>query len=378
MFGSEILDMGIGIIFVFLLVSLIACAIREGVEAWLKTRATHLEAGIRELLHDPTGLGMAKQFFEHPLIYSLYFGQYAPRTTRGWPIALTWGRNLPSYIPSRNFALTLMDLAARGPIADPNNQHSSDTITLQALRANISHIPSPPVQRALLTAIDGAEGDLQRAQANIEAWYDSAMDRVSGWYKRSTQWILFVIGLTLAVTLNLNAVRIADFLYRDRATREALVARAQSATTEPAYPGRDYGAIQKELQSLKLPIGGTDQLDQVKEHPFPILGGWLLTALAASLGAPFWFDLLNKIMVIRSTVKPHEKSPEESSEDRQTPMEPAKNLGLESARAIAPRVVSPQTSSTAADPADLVDGCEVHIATVTNDEDLPSAEGGVH
>src|SRR5207237_3183830 len=50
---------------------------------------------------------------------------------------------------------------------------------------------------------------------------------------------------------------------------------------------------------------------------WPILG-WLLTAVAATMGAPFWFDLLNKVMVIRSTVKPHEKSPEESSEDRQT------------------------------------------------------------
>jgi len=39
--------------------------------------------------------------------------------------------------------------------------------------------------------------------------------------------------------------------------------------------------------------------------------------MAATLGAPFWFDVLNKITVIRSTVKPHEKSPEEASEDRQ-------------------------------------------------------------
>jgi hypothetical protein len=58
------------------------------------------------------------------------------------------------------------------------------------------------------------------------------------------------------------------------------------------------------------------------------LPGWLLTALAISLGAPFWFDLLNKIMVIRSTVKPHEKSPEEASEDRQ-------------ARGASPRALSP-------------------------------------
>ena len=60
MFGSEILDVAIGVIFVFLLVSLIASAIREGLEGWLKTRATHLEAGIRELLHDPKGTGLTK------------------------------------------------------------------------------------------------------------------------------------------------------------------------------------------------------------------------------------------------------------------------------------------------------------------------------
>jgi len=43
--------------------------------------------------------------------------------------------------------------------------------------------------------------------------------------------------------------------------------------------------------------------------------GWLVTALALSLGAPFWFDLLNKFIVVRSTVKPKEKSPEEQSKD---------------------------------------------------------------
>jgi len=41
--------------------------------------------------------------------------------------------------------------------------------------------------------------------------------------------------------------------------------------------------------------------------------GWFITALALSLGAPFWFDLLNKFMVVRATVKPKEKSPDEPS-----------------------------------------------------------------
>jgi hypothetical protein len=44
--------------------------------------------------------------------------------------------------------------------------------------------------------------------------------------------------------------------------------------------------------------------------------GLLLTAFAISLGAPFWFDVLNKIIVVRSTVKPKEKSPEEPAVDK--------------------------------------------------------------
>jgi hypothetical protein len=46
-----------------------------------------------------------------------------------------------------------------------------------------------------------------------------------------------------------------------------------------------------------------------------VLVGWLITAGALSLGASFWFDMLNKIMVIRNTVKPQEKSPAEGSKD---------------------------------------------------------------
>ena len=38
------------------------------------------------------------------------------------------------------------------------------------------------------------------------------------------------------------------------------------------------------------------------------LTGWLITTLALSLGAPFWFDTLNKFMVVRSTVKPKRRA----------------------------------------------------------------------
>jgi hypothetical protein len=123
--------------------------------------------------------------------------------------------------------------------------------------------------------------------------------------------------------------------------------------------------------------------------------GWLITAIAATLGAPFWFDVLNKIMVIRSTVKPHEKSPEEASEDRQparssrgaaAPAAPAAAAAaaplaaapLAAAAAMPPRAAG-RTTPQPQDAQSRVDGCDVPIAEAdaTSDEDLPEAEGGV-
>ena len=125
MFGSEILDVAIGVMFVFLLVSLIASAVREGIEAWMKSRATHLEQGIRELLHDPRATGLARSLYEHPMVSVLYHGTYEPiDTITWWTTALTRNKKLPSYIPSRNFALALMDMVVRGPVVDAGSSHA--------------------------------------------------------------------------------------------------------------------------------------------------------------------------------------------------------------------------------------------------------------
>jgi hypothetical protein len=376
MLGSEILDVAVGVIFVFLLVSLIASAIREGLEGWLKTRASHLEAGIRELLQEEKdGKGLTAQLFNHPLIYSLYSGDYSPR--RKGRLYLIGGGNLPTYIPSRNFALALMDMAAHGPANGANDV--STPISLESLRASVKNIPSVRVQRVLLNAIDTAQGDLQKAQANIEAWYDSAMDRVSGWYKRSTQWILFGIGLSIAALMNVNAIGISNYLYNNKTARETMVAHAQSAASDPQYLNKKYSEIKDELQSTPLPIGWTDQQKkQFGDRWYIFLGGWLSTALAASLGAPFWFDMLNRIMVIRSTVKPHQKSPEEASEDRQekakNPAPPPANGGGQPSGA--QMFASPPAPLKTADH-DQLDGCDVKVLNVTRDEDLPTAEGGI-
>lgn len=427
MFGSNILDVAIGVIFVFALVSIICAAIREGIEAWLKTRAAYLERGIRELLHDPKAVGLARSFYEHPLIYSLYSGDYRPKppsrsdpaqpgARRSDPPLLERGENLPSYIPSRNFALALMDIAARGPDGSANSGPTSPKISIAAIRANVMYIPNVRVRRAVLTAVDTANDDIDRARQSLEDWYDGAMDRVSGWYKRSTQQILFLIGLFVAVVMNVNVITVADYLNRDDAARAAFVAAAQRATKDTTP---DYDAARRQVDSLSLPIGwsrgwGTPRQgvtlknsgcrawaeckswlsDDLLRGEFlwnSVIGpifGLLLTAFAATLGAPFWFDVLNKVMVIRSTVKPHEKSPEEASEDRQDPkkQETGKEIVVtkeekpkeDATPPVTPAVVVPDRGDVESD----VDSCQVIAAgaaagITTTDENLPAASGGV-
>jgi hypothetical protein len=386
-FGSDILEVAIGIVFVFLIVSIICSAIREGLEAILKTRAAYLEHGIRELLGDRGPTGLAGQLYAHPLVSGLYSSDYAPPPTRS---SLSWffarGRNLPSYIPSRNFALAIMDLTARGPVNAQDENRDQVPLDIETLRRNAGNIQSPVVRRVMLTALDSAQGDLDAVRLTLQAWYDSSMDRVSGWYKRSTQWIIFGIGLSVAIVMNVDTVDIAKFLYTNKAARSAIVADAQVAAADTGYRHGDYRKARAQLtDESALPIG-LEHVQTPQDVLHHILG-WLVTALAASMGAPFWFDLLNKMMVIRSTVKPHEKSPEESSEDRQTsgdggdPNEsPSKDFRAPSA----PATVSPTAPAVFASSTGLPhphdndeDACDVDITNATPDEDLPPARGGV-
>ena len=133
MFDLAILDVVIGLSFVFLLVSTLCTAVREGIESFLKTRATYLEYGIRLLVHDERGDSTAKQLFNHPLIYGLYQGSYSPGAVSDRPRMRTPGQRLPSYISSRLFATALLDLVARGPSGTPSDASTETTLDLSLI-----------------------------------------------------------------------------------------------------------------------------------------------------------------------------------------------------------------------------------------------------
>ena len=309
MFNSNIIDVAIGLVFIFLLLSLICSAAHEIIEAFMKARAANLERGIQELAGS-NSQEFVTSLYDHGLINSLYKGRYAP-VAKGFFRRLfqryVHGPDLPSYIPSKNFALALIDLKNTG----------------QELPRNI---------KDALQAFERVAGqNVAQLQLHIEEWYNTSMDRVSGWYKRRSQWIILVLGLAAAIAVNADCIAIAKRLSTDSNLRQSVEHMAEGAAkTNPANDTRTpIARIKDDLASLDgigLPLSREYSLKDpralwtaARMH----WAGWLITALAVSLGAPFWFDMLNKIMVVRSTVKPSEKSGDEASKDAKAAPPPA-------------------------------------------------------
>lgn len=328
-FGSTVLEVAIGMIFVYLLLSLLCSAVVEYIEAKLNYRAKDLEKAIGLLLDQegvpPSPDSPTTLLYQHPLVKSLYRGD-----------------KLPSYIPSRTFALALWDMALTGAQRAAGAAQTVASVR-EAINAN-EYVPAG-VKRALLALVNDAGNDFEKARKNIEDWYDSAMDRASGWYKRRVHVILLVTGLIVSALINADSINIAKALMQNDALRQTLVKEAEETVAQPTpaptptpsdpaerarITAENAQAARAELDALGLPIGWVSAAsDPTGADPrrFPgTAGGWILkvlglliTALAVSQGAPFWFDLLNKFIVIRSTVKPKEKSPEQPSKDRPAP-----------------------------------------------------------
>jgi hypothetical protein len=164
---------------------------------------------------------------------------------------------------------------------------------------------SAELATVLRVLADDAAGNVDRLRTAIEQWFDSAMDRVSGWYKRWTQLWQLIIGLILAVALNINIVTIGLALWNDIPLRTAIVNEAERMAQESESAPR-IDRTGDLLKTTRLPIGWPDGLPFVQRafdwttFDGSLLAGWLLTAIGASFGAPFWFDLLNRFVKLRS------------------------------------------------------------------------------
>lgn len=336
--GFTLVDVGIGLVIVYVVLSLLCSSINEGIETFLKNRSLQLERGIRELFNDPDGTEVTHLLYNHPLISGLFHGEYNPKDLKLGRMleGKFYGRkNLPSYIPAANFALALLDIVL--PASGTQLSGAAATLgsgakparpdVVEALRQAAVNFHVPAVGKGLTVLIDASANDLESVRTAIESWFNASMVRVGGWYKRRTQIILFVVALLAASTLNIDTVRIVDRLMTDPSVRSSLVATAQEyartglSPPEPAASNsqRAGGPVQERvarvednlsrLKNLGVPIGWSgEETPKSNYYWFLKFAGILASALAATLGAPFWFDILNRFVDIRSTIKPRDKA----------------------------------------------------------------------
>jgi hypothetical protein len=325
-------------------------------------RAVYLQTAIARLLGP-----LSERFYQHPLIQGLSPNTGDPRLPSGVgrvepppnpdeaPPPPTVRK--PSYIPARTFALALASLLASDGRAQPSSAgrgaafpEEREALLANAIRAledkNGDDQQTRDLKRTLRLFLADADRDLEGWQQRIAQWFDDAMDRHSGWYKRRTKLWLLLYGLLVALALNADSFVFANALWNDSTLRATVVAEAQKATSssgggvtltacaspgagsEPSASENPFACVAQQVDQLKtlhVPLGwpdwpwrwralyegGTDsRMPHSRGGVALKVLGLLVTMLALAQGAPFWFQLLNKVVNLRLTGQPPPRSDE--------------------------------------------------------------------
>ena len=308
---STILQVAISLVFVYCLLSIICTAASEFISRMLAMRSNNLIEGIRNLLNEPGAEDLATKIYNHPLISGLTkegtIDKILNRLAEKLNIGLRWG--LPSYIPPRMFVIALLDVIA------PGEPKLTDLTKLRSLIKDSKTI-NDKTRTALLALIDNSK--LDDAHKNIEDWFNGTMERVSGWYKRNMQTVVLVLALAIVLVANVDTLMLANHFAQDSSLRATYVASAErlSGSSIPTSNVSINDTVYAIEQLTIMPLDWTN--DTCNPFKLSCSGGMLLkkilgliiTVLALSLGAPFWFDILNKLM----NMSGNGKKPPESKE----------------------------------------------------------------
>jgi hypothetical protein len=289
---------------------------------------------------------LSDSFYRHPLIKSLSRpGEH------------------PSYVAPETFALTLLDILSKGQTITGTAEERAAQI-----KAAIENLPNSDTKKSLQTLLKNGCESVEMVQKKIEGWFNDSMDRVSGWYKNRVQVWTVVIAALVTIVVNADTIEIAQKLMinpalRGKIAQEAKDANSSAGQTLTAQEKADLSSLTGWTEEFRVfhryqacsdqNIRGAasseincraESDDQAKANPnrqfvaawnstaFPgldLLGvltvpwlwavvpghltGWILTTIAASLGAPFWFDTLNRFMNVRAAgTSPSEKGTDNS------------------------------------------------------------------
>jgi hypothetical protein len=354
MSGFPILDLVVGIIFIYFLLSIVSSSMIEIILTATKLRGKMLEKWLLAIFDKPVTVGKTTM----PLGQAImdHCG-----TTALSPAGVS-----PSYIDAKNFTSALLEKVLHDP-GDPKSIPSDiDKVierleTTDALPSEIKGLligyakETKDTYKSLTVKV---AGELEMFNNKIENWYDTNMDRVSGALKmRHTRKFTLWTAIVLVVFMNADTISISQYLYKNPQARTAIAAQGFTAanndsvkaqvqqiiarnnqrkaeakaaadtsqkkqivsdSTEKAEDTtamkqlRDSIATQiVNIQSTKavlddaIPLGWNGRVFLTVEDKFSFwlvlskLAGLAMTILAIMMGAPFWFDVLNKISNMR-------------------------------------------------------------------------------
>ncbi len=340
MLGSTVLDIGIGLALIYLLLSLICSTINEGISNFLGLRASTLKEGLENLL----GSKLAGDIYNHHLVKGLVQKD-----------ALPWKRR-PSYIPTRTFVL-----AALNTLNGDNFPTTVDEV--RAAVKNIQEPDVRKALLALIDDANGNFEKVKKnlgvwfdhSMDRVSGWYRR---KIQIFVLVIAILISFVLGIdTIALAKFLrsdSAMRESLVAVAKEAVENPKIVALSTDKNTPSSPpansaGEDSSEGSKDLSGGAEKVGtnngatanseasgnggGTDAAKNLKKAAEDLetlqtqfskldiprypwyeesqqgFGDWLsshflgflITSVALSLGAPFWFDLLNKLVSLRST-----------------------------------------------------------------------------
>lgn len=314
MFDSYLVELVIGMCFLFAVLGIVTSALTEVVLSYTKVRAKHLQEWLiqwsDQLLSTQAGPAAKGSFsmaelLRHPLIASQ--GRH---------------EELPSYVASGQLAAALLQTLAM-PFSE--SCVGQDLKSAEArLRTHIRGLPGDGLQRALEAVLDSAVTKAADGTALIEslknetaAWIDASMGRIEGWTKRRAKLISLVAAFVVCGAFNVSALEVLRVLSSDTQ------ARAQLAATAVSYAAKDCEANNKEDERLAClreraddAIGALGPLSRLgigwdhkprfldsgrsgadRAGSFLVwLVGLICAAFAASLGGDFWFKWIGDIV----------------------------------------------------------------------------------
>lgn len=349
---SPVFETIISLVVVVLIFSVLVSCIQEGYVTLKKSRGKMLQVSINDVLNDASNKNFSYLFYQHPQVDLL-------KQKQG---------ELPSYIDGATFANTLVDLIA-SESTEIIYKQSEDKKTVEkmerfkqgifqnsellkvyqsaAITSDTQPLTVDLATRFILGAENLQQSDLKKLllsfignnnavtadnlKQQIETWYNNYMDRVTGWYKRKIRKNIFFAAALVTIAFNLNFLTLSKTLYADSKLRSALVNYADSITK----PGFSLDSLKSTFEQqdgidvdaiigTELPVGW--DLDKGKNKnglsmvwavvkdtlvckPVQTIFGWLVFILALSLGAPFWFDILKKLVNVRNAGILPQKNP---------------------------------------------------------------------